>query len=481
MSQSIKRNSEQFLYQQVIDMVLEMKNNATIRPGDKLPSLRKMSLQLSLSIPTIKMAYTELERQGMVIAKEKSGYFLKAEQHLLPLSKKTTLSHQPKWVKKQGLIEQVYEAIHAPDMVSMGIANPTTIKPADKALARVMRQVLSKAGAKAISYAPTTGYPPLKRQLALRYFEQGLQLNPEEIIITNGAQEALSIALQCVAQKGDVIAVESPAFFGVLELIESLGMMALELPMCPDEGICSIDIKTAINNQPIKACLLSTTISNPLGSFMPEKTKKEVVKLLEANDIPLIEDDVYGDLHFTRERGRPAHCYSSKGLVLTCSSFSKTAAPGYRVGWLIPGKFSDQATCLKRATSCSTGLLNQWTLAEYIAGSEYDKHIRNLRIALKQNRDRMISLVQQKFPSGTKISRPQGGCVLWIELPNKIDSEQLFAKAIEKQISIAPGSIFAARKKFKHFIRLSYGMPWTEPLESAIDNLGQMLHQWKNE
>ncbi len=479
MSQAIKKNSEQYLYQQVIAMILEMKASGTLRPGDKLPSLRKLSKQLSLSIPTVKLAYTELERQNVIVARPKSGYFMRSTHNPLLLPKKGKLGQSPTKVNKQSLIEQVYEALHRSGNITLGIANPSTAHPCDKALARHMRQVLSKAGARAISYGPTTGFAPLKRQLALRYFNYGLQLNPEEVLVTNGAQEALSIALQCVAKAGDVIAVESPAFFGILELIESLGMMALEIPLCPEEGIGINDLTTAIKKHPIKACLFSSSISNPIGSFMSDESRKEMVSFLESKHIPLIEDDVYGDLYFTENRGTPAQCYAKKGLVLTCSSFSKTAAPGYRVGWLVAGKFDEKARLLKRALSCSTSLINQWTLAEYIAGSEYDRHMQKLREILKCNKGRMLASIHKHFPKNTRISNPMGGGVLWVELPKNIDSEQLFYQAVENNISIAPGSIFSASKKFKNFIRLSFGMPWTKEIDDALEVLGAMVNQEK--
>ncbi len=456
-------------------MILNMQEANTLRPGDKLPSLRQLSQQLDLSIPTIKLAYEELEKQSIIEAKPKSGYFMKPRLNVMQIPRKGKLGRSPTPINNQTLIEQVYAALHLPNITSLGIANPSAVHPCDKALARIMRQVLSKAGAQAIAYAPTTGYEPLKRQLALRYFDHGLQLNPDELIITNGAQEALSIALQCVANKGDVIAVESPAFFGVLELIESLGMMALEIPVCSDDGIGLSDLIKGIEKHPIKACLFSTSINNPTGSFMPDDKRKQLVELLESHHIPLIEDDVYGDLYFTPKRGTPAQCYASKGLVLTCSSFSKTAAPGYRIGWLIAGRFEAQARRLKRAYSCSSSLINQMTLTEFIAGSAYDRHMHRLRGALKLNKGRMLAAIQDQFPATTRVSNPNGGGVVWVELPESVDSEQLFHQAIEQGISIAPGVIFSASQKFKNFARLSYGIPWTKEIEEAITTLASFL------
>ena len=271
-----------------------------------------------------------------------------------------------------------------------------------------------------------------------------------------------------------MIAVESPVYFGVLELIESLGMMALEIPLCPDEGIWLEDLQQAITEHPVKACVFSSSISNPLGSFMCEDKLRDVVSLLEAHNIPLIEDDVYGDLYFTDKRGTPAQLFSSKGLVLTCSSFSKTVAPGYRIGWLVTSRFGEQAKRLKRAISCSSSNLNQWTLSEFMASGEYDRVTRSLRQVLKSNKDRMIAAVLSAFPKGTRVSDPKGGGVLWVELPPGNDSETLFQKALEDNISISPGSLFSATNKFRRFIRISYGIPWTQEVETGVESLGKL-------
>lgn len=474
MSLTIEKNNGEFLYQQVINLVNEMRSTSTLRPGDKLPSLRSMSVKLSVSVATVKQAYEELERQTIIEARPKSGYFVRPLQVAVVKPKRTKLAKKPLTVRRQTLIENVFEAINRENIVSLGLANPASAHPCDKALARIMRRVISQAGPKAISYGPMDGYLPLKRQIALRYLNDGLAVDSEELLITNGAQEAISIALQCVAKAGDIIAVESPVYFGILELIESLGMMALEIPLCPDEGIWLDDLKEAINKHPIKACVFSTSISNPLGSFMTNQKKKKLVAMLEKFKIPLIEDDVYGDLYFTEKRGLPAQFYSKKGLVLTCSSFSKTAAPGFRIGWLLAGKFTSEARRLKRAFSCSSPLLNQWALAEFIASGEYERNMRLLRQTLRLNKDRMVALIRSEFPPTTRISDPKGAGVLWLELSSENDSEELFYKALEHNISICPGALFSPSNKFKHCVRISYGVIWSDKVETAIKVLGKL-------
>ncbi|MEM5549263.1 PLP-dependent aminotransferase family protein [Pseudoalteromonas neustonica] len=476
MSLVISKTNHDFLYQQVMQLVRDLSEQGTLLPGEKLPSLRKMAEKLNVSIPTVKLAYQSLEAQGLVEAREKSGYFLKTVNTQLARPKRVKLSRAPVSVNMQVLIEQVYDAIHQANVVPFGIANPVAAVPTDKMLSRTMRRVMSIAGSRAINYGAMDGFAPLKKQLIHRYLDFGIGVDSHELVITNGAQEALAIALKCATKLGDVIAIESPCYFGIIELIESLGLKALEIPLCPDDGIWLDDLNQALQDHDIKACVFSTSINNPVGSFMPDHKRKQLVELLESQDVVLIEDDVYGDLHFTPERGIPAQAYSKKGLVLTCSSFSKTAAPSYRVGWLIAGKFAARARRYKRALSCSTSLINQWTLYEFVASGDYERNLKLLRQRLRTNKERMIWCLQQAFPATARISDPQGGCVVWVDLGPSFDSIKLFQLALENGISITPGYIFSATNKYRSCIRLSYGLPWNERVEQAIIKLGELIH-----
>lgn len=477
----LNKESPAFLYQQVIDFVGYQQKTGALLPGDKLPSLRKLSRQFDISVPTVKQAYIELERQGRVCARPQSGYYLTAQQvrTLKPRPKKW--SHcAPVTVQCRNMIEQVYEAVHMPDTIALGISNPIQANPPDKTLARLMRTVLSKVSEKAVSYGPVTGDAKLRMQLAFRYQEQGVAINPDDIVITNGAQEALSIALQCVAQQGDIIAVESPCFFGMIELIETLGMKALEIYTCTESGVCLDELSNAINDHPIKACLFSSAINNPLGSMKTDAQRQEMVALLEKHDLPLIEDDVYSELYFTEQKPKPAQLYSEKGLVMTCSSFSKTAAPGYRTGWLLPGKFEEQAKRIKRAQSCSTPLLQQWTLNEYIQSGDYDRHLAVLRKKLQYNCERMRALIADNFPKEVCISKPNGGSVLWVRCQSHVNTSEFFQQALEQGVSFAPGQIFSPSGKYGNYMRISYGVKWSLQVEEAIQTLGKLVFEYSN-
>ena len=469
-----RSQNSSFLYQQVVSMVLEMRDTSALRAGDKLPSLRAFSKSLSVSLPTVRQGYLELERLGVIESRPKSGYFLKADLSALSGLQKPNMVVRPRTVKKQVLIEEVFDAIHRQGTIPLGLANPSSAYPSDKTLARIMRRAIATPGDRALTYAPMEGLPALRRQIATRYLELGMQVNPDEVLITNGGQESIAIAVQSVAKPGDVIAVESPTYFGVLELIESFGMKALEIPLCPVGGVAFSDVKNIVAGHSVKAVVLSSSVSNPLGSMQNDKDRAEIVDLLEAQDIPLIEDDVYGELYFGKQRGGMARMHAEKKGVLSCSSFSKTAAPGYRIGWLLPGKHLDQAKKIKRALSCSSPLLNQWVLSDFVASGDYDRNIRMLKTVLKTNKQRALALVQECFPSGTRVNDPQGGGVLWVELPGGCSGYELFKRGLEHDISIAPGDLFSPSQKYKNFVRISFGVPWSDRIEIGFRTLGRL-------
>ena len=477
---AVDKTLDDYLYRQVIDLIVENIDSGTLRPGDRLPSLRRMSKRIGVSIPTVRQAYIELERQRRVESRPQSGFYVRAFNftELVRPAPRFRASNKPVAVANRSLMDRVYEGVNHPDFVPLGIANPCMAKPAAKALHRAMKRVMARAEERSIGYAPTMGEPGLRRQIAFRYLDTiGSTVEPDNICITNGGQEALLLALQAVASKGDVIAVESPTYHGLLELIDSLGMLAIEIETCPEEGITLSALEKTLDAHPVKACMFSTTLSNPLGVSMPDEMRRKLVEIIDEREIVLIEDDVYGDLLFDGQRPKPAEVYSRSGRVLTCGSFSKTAAPGYRIGWILTGQYRDKIMRLKRSYSCSSGLLQQLTLTEFLASGDYDRYLKTLRPVLQCNAERTSALVAQHFPEGTRTSKPVGGAVLWIELPENVNSEHLFDEAVANGISIAPGLIFSPCTRYENFIRLSYGHPWSEEIEQSIAWLGRKVQQ----
>lgn len=468
---------EGLLYERVADHIVSLIDGGTLRAGERLPSIRRLSSQMDVSISTVLQAYMTLEDKERIEARPQSGFYVRPARHLPPEPKTSTPSPMVSRVGVSELVAQVFQSAHDPEMVQLALSTPSPDHLPVKRLNRLMAAAAARSGARALSYDFPPGYGPLRHEIARRLVDAGCGLTEKDVVTTHGTMEALNLCLRAVAKAGDIIAIESPAFYGTLQIIESLGMKALEIPTDPRNGVVLGALASALRRQKIKACLLVTNFSNPLGSCMPDPHKEALVKLLGRREIPLIEDDIYGDLCFGALRPKTAKAYDRQGLVLLCSSFSKTLAPGYRVGWAAPGRFQAQVESLKFTTSMATATVPQMAIAEFLRGGGYDRYLRKLRRLLMIQVEQMSGAIARYLPPGTKVTRPRGGYVLWIELPHGLNSLELHRRALEQKISIAPGPIFSAKQRYKNFIRLSCGLPWSEKIERAVQTLGELARK----
>jgi len=323
-------------------------------------------------------------------------------------------------------------------------------------------------------YADLLGFSDLRRQIAKLMKDTGCRVHPNEIIVTNGALEALTLALRTVAKTGDAIAIESPTYFGVLQVIEKLGMKAIEVTTQPNTGIDPSALQKIILSRTVKACVLMPNVSNPLGSTMPDDNKASVVKMLAVAQIPLIEDDVFGTLSYSQPRPKAAKAYDTTNTVLYCSSFSKTLAPGYRIGWIVAGKYQEQVKYQKFLDNISTTIIPQITLAEFLSRDAYKRCTKNTVRIYQQRMNQLRHWVYQYFPANTRLTNPQGGMVLWVELPTEIDSLTLYRLALEKNIAISPGILFSPRQEYKNYVRLSCGNLSGEKALKAVKKVGML-------
>jgi DNA-binding transcriptional MocR family regulator len=380
-------------------------------------------------------------------------------------------------VSVQSLVHQVYRAVRDPDVVPLGAAVPSPALLPTERLNRSLRLVARSAGGIGVSYDAPPGCLPLRRQIARRAVEHGCALGPDDLITTIGCMEALHLAIRAVTRAGDTVAVESPIYYGILQLIESLGLRAVEVPLHASTGIDLDVLDDVLKRHRIKAVLAIPNFSNPTGSLMPDAHKQRLVATLARREIPLIEDDIYGELYAPEAgalRPRTAKSWDRRGLVMLCGSFSKTLAPGYRVGFIAPGRFRDKVEHLKFAQTVATPTLPQLAMADLLESGGYDRHLRQLRARLAAQVNRFREAVAEYFPPGTRVSRPQGGFVLWVELPPGASALTLHRRALERGISIAPGPIFSAKQRFSNCIRLNCGHPWSEVMDRSLRTLGKL-------
>jgi DNA-binding transcriptional MocR family regulator len=320
----------------------------------------------------------------------------------------------------------------------------------------------------------TPGNADLRRQIALRYLNEGLHVHTDEIIITNGALEALNLCLSAVTRPGDAVIIESPTFYPALQSLERLGLEAIEVQTHPREGIDLNALEGALTRHRPKACWLMTNFQNPLGSLMPDEKKKDLVQLLTRHNVPLIEDDVYSELYFGEKRPASAKSFDTEGLVMHCSSFSKSLAPGYRIGWAAPGRYVKAVARHKMMTTLSTAAPTQLAIAAYLEKGGYDKHLRKLRHTLANQQATFTQALGHYFPAGTRATRPLGGYCLWVELPANANALEIHRQAMSLGIRVAPGPIFSAKRAFTNCLRLNYGHTWDDRTEKALATLGRL-------
>jgi len=465
------------LYERVGGEIAALIAAGTYRVGDRLPSIRELSSKLSVSINTVMQAYAVLEDRRVIQARPQSGYYVcprAPEITAAPLLGRQRLVATA--ATCSDLCQQVIRNMMDRELLPFGSAIPHPRHlPIDK-LNRVMSSVLRRFGDQGVTYMMPLGCERLRTQIAKRSLSCGIGIGPDQVLITSGCVEAVQLALRATCRPGDTIAVESPFYFNFLQLIAEMGLKALEIPSTPREGISIEALSYAIENNRISACLVIPNFSNPLGSLMPSERKRELVQLLAGHEIALIEDDIYGDLSFAPERPMAAKSFDRQGLVIYCSSFSKTLAPGYRVGWAIGGRFQPEMERLKMMSNLATASPTQLALAEFLATGGYDHHLRAIRRVYARNISLLADAVARYFPPGTRMTHPEGSFMLWVEMPEGTDSVTLFHRALEHGIGITPGSIFTLGDKYRNCVRLS-SASWDERSEQGVATLGRLAAQ----
>jgi len=475
---STTTNSNNHLYEKVAHQITGLIEQGTLQPGERIPSVRRFSAQHGISISTVMQAYALLEDKGLIEARPQSGYYVRLRFRELP--PEPSISQPPLSASRVTISElaaKIHDAVNRPEIVPFGAACPSWNLLPTKKLNRTLAAILRRTDYAGYSYDPVVGNLQLRHQIARRSLDWGCHLSENDIVITVGCTEALNLCLRATANPGDTIAVESPTYFGFLQIIENLKMKALEIPTDPKEGISLTALAAAIKKRVVKACLLMPNFQNPLGSFMPEEKKMELIKMLGRHGLPLIEDDLHGDLHHGAERPKPVKAFDKHGIVLLCSSFSKTLSPNYRVGWTAPGKFKTEVERLKLTNTVVTASLPQMAIAEMMQNGGYDHYLRKLRRAFASQVQLTACAICKYFPAGTKVTRPLGGFILWVELPKSVNALRLYQQALEAKISIVPGPIFSAKQRYQNFIRISCGHPWSIELEQALAKLGQLASE----
>ncbi len=460
-----------YLYEKIRQMIVSQISNKALLPGDRLPSIRQLAQDLKVSIGTVQQAYVALEDQNLIFAKKRSGYYVKTVQ-TMPQPKAASFTPVPAKVTVLETAVSVMRSAARKDLIQLGSAIPDVSGQG----VRQLHQEYKRHANKIPNYEEDPiGYLPLRRQLARRLMDTGTSIDPDEIVITSGCQEALTIALRCIADPGDIILVESPGYYGVLQALEVLGLKAVEIPVSPVDGMDMEQLEAILQTWPVKGIIMNPAFSNPSGYLCPERKKRKILELISAYDIPLIEDDVFALLGFTGRRPGTIHSYDREGRVILCGSISKVLSPDLRIGWIIAGRYAQNARSLKFISTLCSPCHPQFALARFLSTRKLDRHLRTIVPYYMKKQQALINAVKRHFPESTEVSRPQGGFLSWVRLPEDIDGLKLYRDAVSKGITITPGQICSPTGRYKNYIRLNYAVVPADEIDSAMRLLANLI------
>jgi len=470
------------LYEGVATRVVQMIDSGALAVGSRAPSVRSLSLQLKVSISTVIAAYRVLEERGRLQVRPQSGFYVRAlrrENVAEPQMSRPPETASVVTVADLRLL--LLTEFGQPGVIALGASNGAVSDWSTKAVHSLMNSISRSQPLLSAAYGPPAGVPSLRQQVARWYVRAGCALSPDDVVITCGALEAIHIGLRAVTQPGDSVALESPTYWGILQTIELLGLKALEIPTHPRTGPSLDALEVVLGQNMVKAVVLIPTVHNPLGSIMPEESRSRLVAMIRKANVALIEDDIYADLGYAPVRPRACRSYdesaSASGNVMICGGFSKTVAPSLRIGWCIPGKWTREVTRIKAWLNIAAPTLPQLALAQFMAEGHYERHLRKVTAIYHRQVERMSELMAEHFPAETRITRPQGGFLLWAELPEAVDSVDLHHRAIQRGISICPGVVFSATGKYRNCVRINCGLLWTPEVEQAIRTLAKLIGQ----
>ena len=465
-------------YEELAAKLTGLVDAGILKVGMKAPSLRAVSEQNRVSLSTAIQAYRVLEDRGILEAKPKSGFYI--ARSAAPAREGPSRSSppaRPSPVAVSTGVAEILEHAANPAYAPLGCAIPSAKILDAQALDRHLARCARTLGREYNIYTDPRGDMDLRQQISERGIRLGQELAPDTLVVTCGCTEALAVALTATTKPGDTVAIESPTYFGLLQVLEARGLKALELPTHPTKGIDLERLRKAVETGRVSACLLSSSFNNPLGCLMSEERKRAIIELLSRHQVPLIEDDIYGDIYFGPSRPRPFAALAPEADILTCSSFSKTVAPGYRIGWISSSGRFKAILEAKFASSLCGPALPQKAMADFLRTGGYDKHLRRIRRHFADNISRMSQAIDRSFPEATRMSSPQGGFVLWLELPKGFDCAELYRRAIAERICFAPGWLFSASSQYANCLRLSCGHEWSPALERSVERLGAMAHE----
>lgn len=470
-------SSDGALYLQLAETIARAIRSGTLAAGERVPSVREMARQKGVSLSTVIQAYRSLEDARLIEARPRSGYFVATRGPTLP---QPETSHPPvdsREVDVSSLTVQVMRLANDPEYLSFGAACPSAELFSQDRVRRAVTRAAQRHRRSLCHYPIGGGEESLRRAISRHALRMGCELDSRDIVITNGCIEAITLCLRAVTQPGDIVALESPTYFGFLTILENLHLRALEIPTHPQHGMSLDALQLALDTQPVKAVLVVPTLSNPIGSTLSLDDRARLARMVSRHDVPLIEDVLYNDLAEHDHMRCAVKSFDTTGHVMMCGSFSKTVAPGIRLGWVEAGRWQAKVEGLKAATSGAQTAILELAMADLLTQPGTEAGFRQLRATVGARVDEARGIIATTFPTGTRVTDPPGGFILWVELPPAIDSLALFRACRAEHIVLAPGTMFSATDRYRHCIRLGVGGRWDDAYRAGLKRIGEIACQ----
>lgn len=463
-----------FRYEALEVLLRQQIQTGRYKIGEKLPSVRTLCKQHELSKATVIHALHKLEADQLVYAVPKSGYFVAESGADYNTPQKVSTPSIPAQVNVPDIFRDIMSRSAAFDILPSDGSTPAAqhLINLNRMIGKASR---SHPEQKAHYYDEPKGHVGLRSAIVDLYRQRETSLNVDDLCITSGCQHALFLALMATCQKGDTVAIESPAFYGALQQLEQLGLHVIEISSDTNKGLDLQELAEKIQDWPIKACIVTPNFHTPTGSKMPLANMKALVKLANQHDFFIIEDDIYGELRFRSELCPPIKSVCDEGRVILCGSFSKCLSRELRIGWIAGGLLHHKIVQLKLITQLASPQAVQEGLAEFISQGHFKRYVNQHRQQLKEQRDQLLAELKKHWGTQIKFTKPNGGLSCWVELPDHIDTQQSYKALLEKGIVLTPGVLFSAHGLYKNHMRLSFSQPLTERRRAALHLLFQTL------
>jgi DNA-binding transcriptional MocR family regulator len=481
----LDRQSHTPLYLQITHQVKARVTEGTLKIGDQLPPSRELATTLGVHRTTVSNAYAELEADGIITSHVGRGTFVAT----YPRTSRTVAgfarerpSFSPLFWNalfvselERDRLNNLLHLRQSENVISFAYALPSPeLFPVDD-IKRCVDRVLRRDGRIILQMGERIGYAPLREYLVGKLAAAGIRANANEILITSGSQQSLDLICRVLVGRGDTVLLENPTYPGALSVFDMKDVKCISIPV-GDNGLDLNALEDVLSHHRAKLLYTAPTFHNPTSVTMDRAARQQVLDLAVKHRVPIVEDDIYADLRYDGPAVPSLKALDETGVVISLGSFSKVGFPGLRVGWIAaPGIVIDRLGVTKQSCDLHANLLGQAALCELSKHGLLAKHVKRIRRAYGERRNRMLDALEKYFPEGASWSHPQGGMSVWVTLPPALDALQILPLAMQAGIIFSPGANFYLNAPQPHTMRLTFTMVNGSKIEEGVKRLGAIL------